>query len=106
MERYLTPEYMHFKSARLILNTKMQVGDAVDRYVAQMQYLAKTVKADEKMVRYAILNGLLPHISNYVAQQQPKTVPEFLQAARIAELTTPVANEMNSGCPGTVAETN
>jgi len=62
-----------------------------------MQHLAKTIKADEKMVRFAILNGLLPHISNYVTQQQPKTVPELLQAARIAELTTPVANETNSG---------
>ena len=51
----------------------------------------------KKMVRFAILNGLLPHISNYVTQQQPKTVPELLQAARIAELTTPVANGTNSG---------
>jgi len=49
------------------------------------------------MVQFAILNWLLPHISNYVTQQQPKTVPELLQAARIAELTTPVAKEMDSG---------
>jgi len=49
------------------------------------------------MVQFTILNGLLPHISNYVTQQQPKTMPELLQAARIAELTTPVANEMNCG---------
>ena len=39
----------------------------------------------------------MPHISNYVTQQQPKTVPELLQAARIAELTTPLANDTNSG---------
>ena len=44
----------------------MQQGDAVDDYVAKMQHLAKTIQADEKMVRFAILNGLLPHISNYV----------------------------------------
>ena len=49
------------------------------------------------MVWFAILNGLLPHISNYVTQQQPKTVPELLQAARIAELTTLAANEADSG---------
>jgi len=47
LERYLTPEYMHFKSARLIFNTKMQVGDALDNYVAKLQHLAKTIKADE-----------------------------------------------------------
>ena len=88
---------MHFRSARLILNTKMQAGDAVDHYIAKMQHLAKTIKADEKMVRFAILNGLLPHISNYVTQQQPKTVPELLQAARIAELTTPISSQTDSG---------
>jgi len=38
---------MHFKSARLIFNTKMQVGDALDNYVAKLQHLAKTIKADE-----------------------------------------------------------
>ena len=30
-------------------------------------------------------------------RDRPKTVPELLQAARIAELTTPLANETNSG---------
>jgi len=42
------------------------------------------------MVQFAFLNGLLPHVLNSVTQQQPKTVPELLQAARIAELTTPL----------------
>ena len=30
LQRYLTPEFMHFKSARLIFNTKMQPNDTVD----------------------------------------------------------------------------
>jgi len=37
LQRYLTPEFMHFKSARLIFNTKMQPNDTVDDYVAKMQ---------------------------------------------------------------------
>jgi len=63
---------MHFSSARLIFNTKMQQGDAVDDYVAKMQHLAKTINAGEKMVCLMILNGRLPHISNYVMQQPPR----------------------------------
>jgi len=66
LEHSLTPEYMYFRSVRLIFNTKMQAGDTVDDYVAKMQHLAQTIKADEKIVRFAILNRLLPHISNYV----------------------------------------
>jgi len=65
---YLTPAFMHFKSATLISNTKMQPNDTVDDYVAKMQQLVRSIKADEKMVRFAILNGLLPHIAKYVTQ--------------------------------------
>lgn len=89
LERYLTPEDMHFKSTRTIMNTKMEKGQSVDDYVAKMQQqqLAQSTKADDKMVRFAIINGLLPHISNYVTQKQPKTMTELLEAARIAEMT-------------------
>jgi len=103
LQRYLTPEFMHFKSARLIFNTKMQPNDTVDEYVAKMQQLARTIKADEKTVRFAILNGLLPHIANYVTQKQPTTITEFLDAARIAELTHPVAAETDTAVTALLA---
>jgi len=51
---------MHFKSARLIFDTKMQQGDTVDDYVAKMQHLAKTIKADEK-------NGKICHFEWAIA---------------------------------------
>ena len=87
LKRYLTPEYMHFKSARSIMNTKMEPGEKVDDYVSKMQHLAKSIKADEKMIRFAIMNGFSS--ANYVAQKQPKTMVELLDAARIAEMTQP-----------------
>jgi len=40
----------HFKSARSIMNTKMEPGEKVDDYVSKMQHLAKSIKADEKMI--------------------------------------------------------
>jgi len=94
--RYLTPEFMHFKSARLIFNTKMGESESVDDYVSKMQQLARSVQADEKMVRFAVLNGLRPHIANFVAQKQPSSMTELLDAARIAELTQPMVAESES----------
>ena len=96
LQRYLTPEFMHFKSARLIFNTKMQKGETVDDYVAKMQQLARSIQAEEKMVRFAVLNGLRPEIANFVTQKQPKTMTELLDAARIAELTNPTTSETDT----------
>jgi hypothetical protein len=44
------------------------------------------------MLRFAILNGLRPSIANAVIAKAPKTIAELLEAARIAELTTPDIN--------------
>ena len=96
LQRYLTPEFMHFKSARLIFNTKMGESESVDDYVSKMQQLARSIQADEKMVRFAVLNGLRPHIANFVAQRQPSSMTELLDAARIAELTQPMVAESDS----------
>jgi len=54
---------MHFKSARLIFNTTMQKGEPVDDYVAKMRQLARSIQAEEKTVRFAVLNGLRPEIA-------------------------------------------
>jgi len=56
LQHYLTPEFTHFKSARLIFNTKMQTNETVDDYAAKMEQLARSIKVDEKMVRFTILN--------------------------------------------------
>jgi len=55
------------------------------------------------MVRFAILNGLLPHIANYVTQKQAITITELLDAARIAELTYPVAAETDTAVTAQLA---
>ena len=54
-----------------------------------MRKLAKMIAADDKIISYVILNGLKPHISMYVTQQKPETMQQILEAAKIAEITTP-----------------
>jgi len=92
---YSIPEYMHFKSARTIMNTKMEQGRSVDDYVAKLQQLAKSIKADDKMVKFALMNRLLCHISSFAAQKQPADMTALLEAVRIAEATAPTASESN-----------
>ena len=45
------------------------------------------MKADDKLVQYALLSGLKSNISNFVIQRKLKTYDEILDAARLAELT-------------------
>ena len=91
LQRYLTPEFMRFKSAREMFSVKQLPTQSVDEFVAHLQQLSKSVGADDKMVRFAVLNGLRTPIANYVTQKQPKDMTELLEAARIAELTCSVS---------------
>ena len=53
-----------------------------------MQKLGRTIGAEERMTRYAILNGFRPALQPYVTQKQPDSMDALLQAARMAELTS------------------
>ena len=95
-ERYRTPEVMRYKSAKEIFSRRQNEDEKVDDYIAAMQKLARTINAEERMVRYAILNGLKPGLSAFVTQKQPETMEELLHAARLAELTCPASKEPDS----------
>jgi len=86
-DRYRTPDIIRFKSAQLIFSRKQGTDESCDDYIADLRRLGRNIEADDKMVRFAIMSGLRPNISAYVAQQQPTTVDKVLELARIAELT-------------------
>ena len=94
--RYLQPEYIHFRAAKLLFNTKQQPSESADDFLAKIQQLARQINADEQTTRFAALNGLMPHIASFVTQKQPKTMTELLEAARIAELTAPSTFESDT----------
>jgi len=60
-----------------------------------MRKLGKDIEVDDKMLSYAIINGLKSHISAYVTQQKATTLDDILKNARIAELTAPVEGSTN-----------
>ena len=88
-ERYKTPEILKYKSAKEIFSRRQQPNESCDEYIAHMRKLARQIEADEKMTRYAILNGLSDRISSFVTQQRPENIDGLLEAARLAELTNP-----------------
>ena len=88
-ERYKTPEIMKFRSAKEIFSRRQQPNESCDDFIAHMLKLGRQINADDKMIRYAILNGLLPAISCFVTQQRPENMDRLLEAARLAELTSP-----------------
>jgi len=88
-DRYKTPEILKYRSAKEIFSRRQQDNESVEDYVSYMKKLAKTIGADDKILQFAILNGLNPNISAFVVQQRPTTVDNLLEAARMAELTVP-----------------
>jgi len=88
-ERYEIPELMKFKSAKEIFSRRQQIGESVDDYAAAIRRLARIVQVDDKVTRYAILNGFLPHIAQHIVSMKPDSLEAVLEAARVAELTNP-----------------
>ena len=86
-ERYKSPELLHYKNAREIFARKQLPNENVEDYIGIMRKLGKAIKADDKMVIYAILNGLPDHLATYTTRQKPETLDALLEAARTAEMT-------------------
>jgi hypothetical protein len=51
-----------------------------------MRKLARLIRVDDSNLRYAVINGLKPHISAQVTQAQPESVDKVLDVVRLAEL--------------------
>ena len=87
LARYTTPEFLNYKNAQLLFNCK-QDDRSVDDYCAHMQRIAKQIGADDRMLRFSVLNGLRGDIANYVIQKQPTDWKQLLEAARVGEMCT------------------
>jgi len=87
--RYTTPEFMRYKHANDLFNSK-QGDSSVDDYCANMQRLAKQVGADDTMLRFAVINGLRPDIRNHVTRCQPITWKDLVDNAKVGEMCVPV----------------
>jgi len=95
-ERYKSSDLMQYRSAKEIFTRRQRADESVDDFCAAIKKLATSLKADDKLVQYALLSGLKSNISNFVIQRKPKTYDEILDAARLAELTIPERTSADS----------
>jgi len=93
LTRYTTPEFLNYKNAHELFNSK-QGTKSVDDFYACMQRIAKRVGADNTMLRFAVLNGLRPEIANFVTQKQPTDLENLLETAKLGEMC--VVNQPNT----------
>ena len=103
-ERYKTPEILKYRSAKEIFSRRQQPNESCDEYIAHMRKLARQIEADEKMTRYAILNGLSPQIASFVTRQRPENIDSLLEAARLAEITNPPKSASETALSEQLAE--
>jgi len=62
----------------------------------RIMWLAREIGADERITRFAILNGLRPELQAYVILRQPENIDDLVKAAYMAELTCPAGRESES----------
>jgi len=101
--RYKTPEMTKYKSAKEIFTRKQQQGEPVEEYITKIQKAARVIGADEKTTVYAVLNGLRAEYVPYVTQSRPENIKALIDAARMAELTTPAPVQTDPGVSAQLA---
>lgn len=87
-KRYLSTDAVKHRSARNLFTKKQGESETVDDFVASVRRQAQLIGVNDDVIKWVLLCGLKPHISNVVTQQKAGTVDEILDAARLAELTT------------------
>jgi len=66
-KRYITPEIIKYRSAKEIFSRRQREDECADDYISYMRKWATNVDiSDNKVIQYAVLNGLRPHIAAYV----------------------------------------
>ena len=104
-KRYKTPEIIKYRSAKEIFSRRQRKDECADDYISYMRKLATNVGiTDNKVIQYAVLNGLRPHIAAYVTQQKPETLEAVLKAARIAKVTMPAGPLVGSALSDQLAD--
>ena len=87
--RYQSPDTIKYKCANELFTKKQAETESVDEYITRLRKLARLIGANDSILKYAVINGLKPHLSAQVIQAKPESVDKILEVARLAELTMP-----------------
>ena len=85
-DRFFPSAVDKLKGMQDMWNTKQKVGQSVDDFVGFMQKQQRLYQnLSEESLKTAILLGLRPDIKKHVIQSNPKSIPDLVHAAKIAE---------------------
>ena len=87
LAKYAPAPITQWRRASEMWSRDQRPDETVEEYGADMMSKAKDVHAAEEMARFAIMRGLRPQLKAYVMQQNPQTVTDLLDAAKVAEAT-------------------
>lgn len=85
-QRYQSTEALKFKCASDLFTSKQKENESVDEYVTRLRKLARLIDVDDKILQFALINGLKPYIAAHVTQAKPESIEKTIEAARLAEL--------------------
>lgn len=90
LDRFGRSEAIRWKDASDLWHHAQGPTESCDDYIARMTRLAKRIPGlDEAMLRYSVITGLKSGaVKCHVLQANVQTMPELLQAARVAEMAT------------------
>lgn len=95
-KRYLALESLKHKCTQELFTRKQNSTESADDFITTMRKLASRINASDDILKYAIINGMRSEIAVFVAQKQPKTIAEVIEAARLAEVTLPRAQNADN----------
>jgi hypothetical protein len=87
--RYQSPDSLKYKCANDLFTKKQAETESVDEYITRLRKLARLIGADDRILTFAVINGLKPYLSAQVLQSNPDSADKILEVARLAELAMP-----------------
>ena len=89
LARFGRPETTRWKDASDLWSLKQEPTEPAVDYIARATRKANRIPGlDSSLLRYVIINGLESNVRTHVLQCDAKTIPEILQAARVADVAT------------------
>lgn len=95
--RYGPDERVQWQRTASLYQTAQGSGESVEDYVSGVTSKGAELNLPEEQLRNIVLNGLRPHLRQFVLQQNPATLDDMRKSAKLAELTLPdTAKEQQS----------
>jgi hypothetical protein len=94
-QRYTMSDVQRWRQAKLTWQRQQKPDESVDAYVSAMRKAAKLIPIeDETTLRFTIVTGFRPSISQHVIRSGATTLEDAIAAARVADASEGPSNDV------------